>query len=469
MPETCVRIAVPAPEGEDGGAALFERLHHLSPEAPAAFLDSSDHRRTSAPARSRFSILAFSMGPEARIHRDAQGFDQVGQLFPAHPTSVPDHDPPFQLGWVGYVGYESQTRFFRTTHAVVIDHHRGSAEVQTATADPQWERWVRTAITDLNGLFRHTGGQPGTGHHSAPPALSRIAVRDSRTHYLQKVRAAQEEIRQGNSYEVCLTTAVSAQLCGDPWAAYTVLRRANRAPFTQYQFFPGPEPVALLSTSPERFVQITAEGRMRSEPIKGTRPRGTDPDSDAALKADLAAHPKDRAENVMIADLVRNDLSIHTVPGSLRTERLCAVETYPTVHQMVSTISAQLGPEAARAAALAGAFPPGSMTGAPKLRTMEILRRLEGAPRGPYSGVAGYISDTGACDFSVLIRTAVLVPAEIPPRGTADPLPEEPQWSMHLGIGGAVTADSVPEGEWEEIIAKSRGVLTALGSEFPQS
>ncbi len=159
----------------------------------------------------------------------------------------------------------------------------------------------------------------------------------------------------------------------------------------------------------------------------------------------------------MIADLVRNDLSRHSQAGTLRTERLCAVESYPTVHQMVSTISARLAPGASRAAAVLAAFPPGSMTGAPKISTMEILRRLEGGSRGPYAGAAGYFGSDGSCDLSVLIRTAVL---------RRDPGSESA--SFHLGVGGAITSDSVAEREWDEVLVKARGVLGALGASFPE-
>ncbi|WP_170922726.1 chorismate-binding protein [Nesterenkonia sp. PF2B19] len=215
--------------------------------------------------------------------------------------------------------------------------------------------------------------------------------------------------------------------------------------------------VDVLSTSPERYLSIDVAGTVRSEPIKGTRARSADPQADERLRQELAAHPKDRAENVMITDLVRNDLSIHAVPGTLRTERLCAVESYPTVHQMVSTVSARISPEVPRADVVAAAFPPGSMTGAPKISTMDILQRLETGPRGPYSGVAGYFSTTGAADLSVLIRTLVIAPGR----------PEEDEALLHLGLGGAIVADSDPADEWDEVVTKSAGVLGALGVEFP--
>ncbi|WP_157983864.1 anthranilate synthase component I family protein [Nesterenkonia muleiensis] len=457
MVESVVRTVVPFSAEEDAAAQLFGVLLEVLGDAvPAAFLDSSDHGSTPRPARSRYSILAFSRGAEAQAVRlDSGAFGWLAEHWPHRGAAESDDGSeaegsrgPFQLGWVGWIGYENQGRLFAATHAVVIDHQRCTAEIQSQGQDPGWVAVVTEAVTS-------------TPASKLPQAqLQDLAVRDPREHYLAKIRAAQAHIREGNSYEVCLTTAVTGGLTGDPWAAYQRLRRRNRAPFTQFFRFPAGQheaATAVLSTSPERFASISADGLIRSEPIKGTRPRGATPQLDAGQQKDLRSHPKDRAENVMIADLVRNDLSIHAVPGTLRTERLCVVETYPSVHQMVSTISAQLEPEALRARALSDAFPPGSMTGAPKISTMNILAGLESAPRGPYSGAAGWFSATGACDLSVLIRTAVLTQRE------------SESWSFHLGVGGAITADSVPEAEWEEVVTKSQGVLRALGADFPQS
>ena len=205
-----------------------------------------------------------------------------------------------------------------------------------------------------------------------------------------------------------------------------------------------------------------ADGTLVTEPIKGTRPRGADPESDAALARELAESVKDRAENIMITDLARNDLSRYAVPGTLATTRLCAIESYPTVHQMVSTVTARLQPGVPRADAVAAAFPPGSMTGAPKISTMDILEELESGPRGVDSGVAGYLSADGAADLSVLIRTLVVV------HGAEGAGGEGPVTRLSLGVGGAITSDSVPEQEWDEVRTKARGVLGVLGADFPE-
>ncbi|KUG59881.1 anthranilate synthase component I family protein [Nesterenkonia jeotgali] len=507
---------VPDGVAEDLAARLFAELTSQLPDVPAALLESSDHARTTQPARSAYSILAFSFGPQAATVSHSRGqmsvrddggasrhrqpfFDWLAENWPigqgfGGPAQA--DAPRFALGWVGWLGYElkreagspdriedpaeptesasrsgdlpsEEASLFRATHAVVIHHHRGQLELQCLEADTMgdWEERVTGSLAGLPRRPTAPGGSHGSDGSEDPDAegaaseqrdvLREAAVRDSRSAYLAAIAQAKREITAGNSYEICLTTAITGTLT--PGSArgvevFSALRARNRAPFTAFLSIGETE---ILSTSPERFLSISSSGKVRSEPIKGTRPRGSTEAQDQALVEDLRTHPKDRAENVMIADLVRNDLSIHAVPGSLRTERLCAVETYPTVHQLVSTISAQLPKHTSRARVVADAFPPGSMTGAPKISTMEILQRLETGARGPYSGVAGYFSLNGASDLAVLIRTVVLSGS-----------PEARRF--HLGLGGAITADSEPAEEWEEVRTKSRGVLQALGAPFPE-
>ena len=286
-----------------------------------------------------------------------------------------------------------------------------------------------------------------------PPAFR---SRDSGAEYLLKIAAAQEQIAHGNSYEVCLTTTLEATVptgTFDPWGTYLALRRRNPAPFASYSRLGS---VTIASTSPERFLKIAPDGGMRAEPIKGTRRRDANPDEDARLRTDLATSLKDRAENIMIVDLLRNDLSHFAVPGTVTVSRLCAIETYATVHQMVSTIDARLTAGSSRAEAVAACFPAGSMTGAPKISTMAILDRLEDGPRGIYSGAIGYFSLNGATDLAVAIRTLVVTR---PGDGTA---------GLSLGVGGAITADSIPGEEYEEIRTKAFGVLSTLGAVFPE-
>ncbi|NDK31964.1 anthranilate synthase component I family protein [Nesterenkonia haasae] len=505
---------------EDLAIEVFAQLARAHPQAPACLMDSSDHARTLRPERSKYSILAFSLGEHsAEVHHWAGATRQITptscslQKMPffewlrrnwaitepnlSQPNSPSDvsrpvlgqwhpNTAPFALGWVGWLGYELKrergspdgaasqpdplcppydAQLFRVTHALVLDHRTGTAELQSWGRDRQWEERVTEAFAAAESSVQNAfpdvdnSADRSTGIFNAS-ADAHLHLRDTKKDYLDKILAAQTHIAEGNSYEICLTTSVSGPLLGeaDGIEVFRRIRRENRTPFTQYLRFDG---VEILSTSPERFLSIDASGTARSEPIKGTRPRSTNPEVDEALLQDLRTHPKDRAENVMITDLVRNDLSVHAVPGTLRTERLCAVETYPTVHQLVSTVSARTTAGTHPADVVAAAFPPGSMTGAPKISTMNILEELETGRRGPYSGVAGYFSSSGAMDLSVLIRTVVLTRRE-EDDGTV-------YRDFHLGVGGAITADSIPENEWEEVRTKSLGILNALGTQFPES
>ncbi|WP_037888768.1 aminodeoxychorismate synthase component I, partial [Streptomyces viridochromogenes] len=275
-----------------------------------------------------------------------------------------------------------------------------------------------------------------------------VTLRHDRAAYLALVEACQEEIAAGETYEVCLTNMAEVRGRYDPWQSYLRLRREHPAPFAALLQFGG---LHVLSTSPERFLRVGADGVIESEPIKGTRPRGASPAEDAALVAGLRSEEKDRAENLMIVDLVRNDLGRCAVPGSVEADDIFRVETYATVHQLVSTVRARLRPGLGAVDCVRAAFPGGSMTGAPKVRTMKIIDRLEGGARGVYSGAIGYLSLTGAADFSIVIRTALV---------TED--------RVRYGVGGAVIALSDPAAEFEETAVKAAPLLQLTGAAFPE-
>ncbi|MET1034141.1 MAG: chorismate-binding protein [Arthrobacter sp.] len=492
---------------------LFAELYGGS--AHAALLDSSNAGAADPGGRNRFSILADASGEAgARAeHRDGTTllttgcavarvpgpfFDWLDRGWGRPRLRAPEAlEAGFALGWIGWLGYELKRETGGTDisaasespagtpdaaliHAgrgVVLDHLRGTAWLLALDA-PDARDWLDAARSAVLRLGRGGAGGPGIARAAGRSAADGVAAggpapggpapddgvpapvfacADRRTAYLDKVRAAQAEIHEGNSYEVCLTTALRASVPGpalDPWRVYLRLRLRNPAPFANYLRFGA---TAVAGTSPERFLRIGADGWMRAEPIKGTRRRSADPAEDGRLLADLASSPKDRAENVMIVDLLRNDLVRSADPDTLSVPRLCHVESYATVHQLVSTIDARLRPDASRAEAVASAFPAGSMTGAPKISTMRILDALEdGRARGLYSGAVGYFSHTGSADLSVVIRTLVMERSEA-------------GWLLTLGVGGAVTADSVPEDEWDEVAAKAHGVLSALGSRFPDA
>jgi anthranilate synthase component 1/para-aminobenzoate synthetase len=480
-------------------AALFHALYAES--ANAVWLDSSNtssNRDTvgdagssnAATERSRFSILADDGGSFGQAVMHSSGATRLSAGCATVETTGPffrwldtvwgrkalrapeGYDCEFTLGWLGYLGYELKREtggsdvqagtpdaaLLFAGRAVVIDHRDGAVWLLAIDAPDagEWLGIAREAVLSAAsapqtaGAPRHSAGDPAVGSRTV--AL-KFSSRDTEDDYKSKIAEAQHQIAEGNTYEVCLTTSVTASDPGmDPWESYLALRKRNPAPFASYLRFGD---LTVASTSPERFLRITSDGGMRAEPIKGTRGRANDPVIDEALRRGLESSLKDRAENIMIVDLLRNDLSHFAVPGSVTVSRLCEVESYATVHQMVSTIDARLRPGAPRAEAVAAAFPAGSMTGAPKISTMDILDDLESGPRGVYSGAIGYFSLNAATDLAVVIRTLVMGPDGDGGR------------TLSLGVGGAITADSTPQDEYDEIRTKAFGVLSALGAEFP--
>jgi anthranilate synthase component 1/para-aminobenzoate synthetase len=481
--------------------ALFQSLYGGS--ANAAWLDSSnagafagpsttrqepapDPSAQTAAERSRFSIMADDGGTfgQSVTHRSGtnlisagsvtatvQGpfFRWLNSVWGRRAVRAPEgYACQFTLGWLGCLGYELKREtggadlsaptpdaaLIFAGRAVVLDHRDGVAWLLALEA-PDAEDWLQQARVAVKAACDPGGEAAAAGGSTGVVLAPAFRSRDSGADYRKKIAASQHEISEGNTYEVCLTTTLEARVPSDsldPWRIYLALRRRNPAPFANFLRLGS---MTVASTSPERFLKIASDGGMRAEPIKGTRRRAADPAEDAKLRTDLATSLKDRAENIMIVDLLRNDLSHFAVPGSVTVSRLCAIESYATVHQMVSTIDAHLLPGSSRAEAVAACFPAGSMTGAPKISTMAILDRLEAGPRGVYSGAVGYFSLNGATDLAVAIRTLVI---NAEGDGASD---------LTLGVGGAITADSVPDEEYEEIRTKAYGVLSTLGSSFP--
>jgi para-aminobenzoate synthetase component 1 len=264
----------------------------------------------------------------------------------------------------------------------------------------------------------------------------------SRAGYEAAVRRAVEYIHAGDCFQVNLSQRLLAPLREHPLELYGRLRERNPAPFAAY-FDLGD--FQILSASPERFVRVYPDGAVETRPIKGTRRRGLLPEEDAALTCDLATSAKDRAENVMIVDLLRNDIGKVCAYGSVRVPRVCEVETFRFVHHLVSEVRGQLRPGLGPLDLLAAAFPGGSVTGAPKVRAMEIIAELEPTARGPYCGCLGWVGFDGAMDTSILIRTFTAG------RG----------W-VQFPVGGGVVADSDPAREYEETLYKAAGLLRSL-------
>ncbi|WP_445269134.1 aminodeoxychorismate synthase component I [Streptomyces sp. DSM 41634] len=457
--------------------AAFHRLFGASENA--FWLDSS---KTDADA-GRFSVMGDAAGPLARVAKadvrshtvtvrstggseiTTGGFlDWLDRDLKSMRTEIPLVPFDFTLGWVGYLGYELKAQcgagaahqapdadatMVFADRAVVLDHATGTTHLLALAEDGDEapaRAWLRTAAQTLESI----AGELAVEAPAAPaprPSAAGIRLRHDRDAYLRLIDACQEEISAGETYEICLTNLAEAELDLDPWDAYRALRRFSPAPYAALLRF---GQLSVLSTSPERFLRVSADGTASSKPIKGTRPRGTTPQQDAAIVADLRADEKDRAENLMIVDLVRNDLGRHAELGSVEVTGLFDVETYATVHQLVSTVRARLRPDRSAVDCVRAAFPAGSMTGAPKLRTMEIIDRLEAGPRGVYSGAIGYFSLSGAADLSVAIRTTVITPGRV-----------------RYGVGGAIVSLSDAEAEFEETAVKSAPLLMLTGTEFP--
>ncbi|GAA2982219.1 aminodeoxychorismate synthase component I [Actinokineospora diospyrosa] len=472
-------VPVPAPPARPGPGAgvLVEKITVAvtAEEAFAALYGDSTHAFwLDSAADGRFSFLGDASGPRARVATadvaagtvtvtSADGVSVVDSEFlawldddlAAHPVSVPPLPFDFALGWVGYLGYELKAecggdqahravdpdaQLVFADRAIAFDHETG--EVYLLALDgPGALAWLAATAETLAEV--PPLAPPGPAGVSAGP----LVARHDRDEYLAMIAQCQRAIGDGETYEVCLTNELTATAEVDVWSTYRVLRRANPARYGALLRLGG---LSVLSTSPERFLAITADGVAESRPIKGTRPRGATPEEDRRLRHELATGEKDRAENLMIVDLVRNDLGVYAEVGSVEVPGLFEVETYPTVHQLVSTVRARLAEGVSAVRCVRAAFPGGSMTGAPKERTMRIIDRLEGGPRGVYSGAIGYFSLTGAADLSVVIRTLVARPG-----------------AVSFGVGGAVIALSDPAEEFEETAVKAKTMVDLLGASFP--
>jgi para-aminobenzoate synthetase component 1 len=275
--------------------------------------------------------------------------------------------------------------------------------------------------------------------------LSPIRSNFTKDKYLTAIRRAKAYIAAGDIYQVNLSQRFSGPLPVPPFDLYTRLRARNPAPFAAFLDF---GEMQILSSSPERFLQVEARTRqVRTRPIKGTRPRGNTPEQDADLGRELLLSEKDRAELVMIVDLERNDLGRVCETGSVHVPELMVLERDPTVHHLVSTVAGRLPPERNRMDLLRAMFPGGSITGAPKIRAMEIIAELEPTRRGVYTGSIGWLGFTGDMDLNIAIRTFVVRDG-----------------MAHFQVGGGIVADSDPEEEYEETLHKGRALMEALGS-----
>jgi len=356
-------------------------------------------------------------------------------IFDCLETEIARDDGDPSVSWVGYFGYACRPDLPATVEPAEPGRRR--------VPDAMWMR-TRNPL-----VFDHPANpQPGRGSEAslsggvAPTtAPTTAATRDEYERWFERV---QEQLRLGNSYEVNLTYRQTVNSEVDPVSAYLRLREINPAPYAGFLQHDG---VNVLSSSPERFATIDRHRWVETKPIKGTTPRGATPDEDERHRETLRTDPRFRAENLMIVDLLRNDLSMVCEPGTVTVPALMEVETYASVHQLVSTVRGHLQPGVSTVEALRALFPAGSMTGAPKLRTMEIIADVETTPRGVYAGALGWISGDGRADLGVVIRTLVAVPAD---------------GQYMLGTGGGITVRSDAESEYDETRWKAARLIAAV-------
>jgi para-aminobenzoate synthetase component 1 len=360
--------------------------------------------------------------------------------------------PPFQGGIAGYVSYDWGAEQERVHRPTTTDREIPNAALGLYDWVIAWDRlerrawivaWEQARLTWVQHRLNGAARTPAAVLRLPPP--SSIISNFTRREFEAAVSRIRDYIAAGDVYQVNLAQRFRSPFAGASLDLYRRLRARNPAPFGAYLALGD---VAIASISPERFLRLDAATRaVEARPIKGTRPRGATPAQDAALAQALTASEKDRAENVMIVDLLRNDLGKVCRPGSVHVPELYALESHPTVHHLASTVTGVLADGTDAFDLLRAAFPGGSVTGAPKIRAMEIIAELERAPRGVYCGAIGYISVTGSMDVNIPIRTVVLQ------NGVA---------SFHAGAG--IVWDSDPAAEYDETLAKARALIEALTS-----
>ncbi|HLH14513.1 MAG TPA: aminodeoxychorismate synthase component I, partial [Solirubrobacteraceae bacterium] len=499
-PPTSRRLHIRTIEGVPAGERVFERLFATADHA--FWLDSAD-----APTRlAQCSYLGASLGAGSRlleydverasvtVHRPQGTVVEQCSIFDVLERQLAeDHiDPPAGVarglvgGFVGYLGYECKAdcgspnlhrsdlpdaMMLLANRVVAIDHvaklthllalEPGACEPEApppgspppaggeATEDDaSAQLWLDEAET----VVREVLGTPALEHplriaaaeepSDAPPEPVRFRCGRGRRQYLADIAKAQAALAAGESYEVCLTDQISTSASPPPFELYRALRRSNPAPFAAYLKL---GEIAIASSSPERFLSIDRQRRVQARPIKGTAPRCEDPARDEAVLDELLRDEKTFAEHLMIVDLLRNDLGRVCEVDSVRVSEFMAGERYRTVHQLVSTIIGVLAAGRTPVDCVRACFPGGSMTGAPKLRTMEIIDDIEREARGVYSGAIGYFGLDGSVDLSIVIRTIVMRPGR-----------------TTIGAGGAIVMQSDPAEEFDEFLLKARAPMAAI-------
>ncbi|MEH6593387.1 MAG: aminodeoxychorismate synthase component I [Halioglobus sp.] len=446
---------------------IFVRFFSDSPNS--YWLDSALVR-----SFSRFSYMGDTSGPHAeyitysqpeqkvRVQFDGETtvtsetiFDYLNRQLKERHIEVEGLPFDFNLGYAGYFGYELKgdcgyesphpantpdAAFIFSDRLIAFDHEENVAYLVCLDDTEHAER-ARYWLNEMQEKISEVLKAPDWRCALHPKPVSQSFRHDADA-YLERINICQEEIKKGETYEVCLTNMITPQVQIDPLNTYRALRRSNPAPYASYLHFPD---VAIMSSSPERFMTVDANGVVESRPIKGTRKRGKTVEEDEALYLELSTSEKDRSENLMIVDLLRNDIGQLSDIGSVHVGQLFTVETYATVHQLVSTVRGKLHRDASAIDCIRACFPGGSMTGAPKKRTMQIIDRLEGGPRGVYSGALGFLGLNGSADLGIVIRTIV-----------------QTDEGVTVGVGGAIIDLSNPQDELDEMLLKSQALVSAL-------
>lgn len=480
VPRRLPRSECPSPERFEVAVRRLDRLydperafiHLFDGERWTFWLDSS----LAEVGRSRFSFMGAATGPSSQVAkyyvrqkrlelittegvRNTTGvsiFDYLAQEL--HRRRCESYEIPFDFncGFVGYFGYELKAEcggdvghpasipdamFLLADRLIAFDHAESATYlVSLVTEDNRgtaaaWFDAIERRIAVMPSLQPPNPLKAGSG-----PVEFRLIRPHG--HYLRDIKKCMQYLHAGDTYEVCLTNQITTSEMIDPISLYRTLRRINPAPYSAFLRF---DDVTILSSSPERFLRCERGGRVEAKPIKGTSARGITTEDDVALREALRQSEKNRAENLMIVDLLRNDLGLVCEIGSVHVPKLMDVETYATVHQMVSTICGKLRSDLTAIDCIRAAFPGGSMTGAPKRRTMQIIDELEGHARGVYSGAIGFLGFNGTADFNIVIRTIVMTPE-----------------GASIGVGGAIVVQSDPEQEFDEILLKARALIHAI-------
>lgn len=437
-------------------------LSHAANEQDFAYLGSVG----AGAGRGSFSGFTACAIATKRVDSGDVGALNTSKLAAEMETLVQRYDVPMQEsqgfltgGWIGFLSYEfgymkekrlsalcpvPATPLLFTGFYLWAASHNRVTNTYHLWVHPECPEQTRKILQSWRST---TPARKTASWHMVSPFKARQPAKE----FMAGVDAVQRYINAGDCYQANLSQEFRGSYAGDPWLAFQALAEANPTP---YSAFIKAGVGAVLSISPERFLEI--RGRtVKTSPIKGTRPRGKTPSDDAAYAAELEASEKDRAENLMIVDLLRNDLSVHAAAGSVTVDSLFALESYRNVHHLVSHIRAKLAEGASPMQVLFDAFPGGSITGAPKIRAMEIIRELEPHWRGPYCGSVFYRGLDGTLDSNIAIRT-MLCESE-----GAEDMAEE-QGAIRCWGGGGIVADSDPESEYQETLTKVKPLMDFL-------